>query len=172
MDTQFLSLECMILRRRFQCTAAKLLLLLLVFKLRFVESLVTSEERMGFHHSTMCSIILIGFAILRISSGMSNGTGNGSTTASPSSSRRTFPTTMMSSSSPSQSPTTSKDKNTTTMPVPTGCSSHRNCEECIDNYKCYWCGPSKSCEKWPENEIRPGSCSGNKWYWKQCTVPG
>ena len=99
----------------------------------------------------------------------SNGTiGNGSTTLPPSeSSIQPTVTTLKPTGKHSSS-----SKNATTSAPEAGCSSYKNCEDCIDKYKCFWCGPSKSCEKWPKNRITPKSCSGNKWYWKQCTVPG
>ena len=51
------------------------------------------------------------------------------------------------------------------------CGAKTTCDTCVDNYKCYWCGPSKKCIKYPSNKITP-DCAKNDWYWKQCTVPG
>jgi len=122
------------------------------------------QERILFSFS---AFLLLG---LVFSSGSkSNGViGNGSTTLPPSeSSTQPTVTTLKPTGKHSSS-----SKNATTSAPEKGCSSYKNCEDCIDKYKCFWCGPSKSCEKWPKNRITPKSCSGNKWYWKQCTVPG
>ena len=110
--------------------------------------------------------VLLGVAFS--SGSKSNGTiGNGSTPLPPSQSTTKPPVTTLNPTGKQSS-----SKNATTSSPEKGCSSYTNCEDCIDKYKCFWCGPSKRCEKWPKNRITPNSCSGNKWYWKQCTVPG
>ena len=106
------------------------------------------------------------FALQIVSSSINNANGT-STNAST-----TLPPTNKSKTSSNPLSPNSTAKVLTTSPEQKGCSSYKNCEDCTEKTKCYWCGPSKSCEKWPKNRITPGSCSGNKWYWKQCTIPG
>ncbi|XP_065060350.1 pituitary tumor-transforming gene 1 protein-interacting protein-like [Rhopilema esculentum] len=102
-----------------------------------------------------------------------NETLNTSTTEHPTTTNATtkLPTTKLPSTTTRVTPTSSKNATSTAGPKK-DCSKHTSCDSCADSYKCYWCAPSKSCEKWPEHKITPGSCSGNKWYWKQCTIPG
>ena len=133
----------------------------------------TSRAKMD-RQNTVVFISFIALFVLQFASANirgSNGTsGNGSTTLPPSSTTPRVKTTLDPTTGPKNSTTT--PKSTSTKPVTKGCSAYKNCEDCADDYKCYWCDPSKSCEKWPKDKIKPSSCSGNKWYWKQCTVPG
>lgn len=56
--------------------------------------------------------------------------------------------------------------------APLNCSAFAECSTCTDDSHCYWCGPSKQCLHYPKGKIIPKGCSGNKWYWKQCAIPG
>lgn len=47
-----------------------------------------------------------------------------------------------------------------------------SCYRCTDNSACYWCGPLKSCRKYPLKSVVPSGCPKHQWYFKQCTVAG
>lgn len=47
-----------------------------------------------------------------------------------------------------------------------------SCGSCTDDSKCYWCSADSSCKVYPSSKIIPRDCKGNKWFWKQCLVPG
>ncbi|XP_065671144.1 pituitary tumor-transforming gene 1 protein-interacting protein isoform X2 [Hydra vulgaris] len=52
------------------------------------------------------------------------------------------------------------------------CSIYTSCRTCTNVNSCFWCEPSKVCEKFPSKQIFPSGCAKNEWYWKQCLVPG
>ena len=58
-----------------------------------------------------------------------------------------------------------------TTEAPLNCSAHHSCGPCTKSKKCYWCGPTDKCFDYP-SKIVPTSCPSNKWYWKQCFLPG
>ena len=117
-------------------------------------------------HFLFSFIFAVVFALRIASSSINNANGTSANTST------TLPPTNKSKTASSPLSNTSSAKVITTSPAGKGCNSYKNCEDCTDKTECYWCSPSKSCEKWPKNKITPGSCSGNKWYWKQCTIPG
>ena len=58
-----------------------------------------------------------------------------------------------------------------TTESPLNCSAYHSCGPCTKSKKCYWCGPTEKCFDYPK-KIVPTSCPSNKWYWKQCFLPG
>ncbi|EDO37648.1 predicted protein [Nematostella vectensis] len=77
------------------------------------------------------------------------------------------------------SPTPTRPNTTaTTSPTPTpklSCEERNSCcGPCTDDYECYWCEPDSTCKPYKVSisQLTPKGCKGNKWYWKQCAVPG
>ncbi|XP_032233922.2 pituitary tumor-transforming gene 1 protein-interacting protein [Nematostella vectensis] len=76
------------------------------------------------------------------------------------------------------SPTPTRPNTTTTSPTPTpklSCEERNSsCGSCTDDYECYWCEPDSTCKPYKVSisQLTPKGCKGNKWYWKQCAVPG
>lgn len=74
-----------------------------------------------------------------------------------------------------QLPTTkTKHNHTTLAPTTAVACEQRNtsCDYCSEDSTCYWCAPFATCKKYPVSHIVPTDCKGNKWYWKQCLIPG
>ena len=61
---------------------------------------------------------------------------------------------------------------TTSVPKVTCEQRNTSCSSCTEDYECYWCGPSSKCMKYDASRIVPEECKDNKWFWKQCIVPG
>ena len=47
-----------------------------------------------------------------------------------------------------------------------------SCSKCLDGPNCVYCDSDKSCSKKKGGIVPTTDCEGNKWYWKQCKVPG
>jgi hypothetical protein len=86
--------------------------------------------------------------------------------------RRTTASAKKSTASRKNTVTTPKLKPSTASKMEIPCEMrNESCSECLKGSGCFYCESDKTCNK-NTGKIIPTGCKGNKWYWKQCKVPG